>query len=137
MDMCSGFSMRPVAELMRNAEDGKPLQLDLLRLSTDDASISAAVPAAPARSQDECKPSATKTSVVADSSGRSLPQKDVEVLKEDDAGNADDADDVRRWKGAEEFLLAACADAKAAIAGATSKHDGAVSAAATSVGIKA
>ena len=129
MDVCSGFSMRPVAELMRNTEDGKPLQLDLLRPSTDDASNSAAVPAVPERSQDACKPSSTKTSATADSSSRSLPQKDVEILKEDDAD-----DDVTLWKGAEEFLLATCADAKAAITGAISKHDGAMSAAATSVG---
>lgn len=128
MDVCSGFSMRPVAELMRNTEDGKPLQLDLLRPSTDDARSSSPAPAVPARSQDTCKPSATKTSVVADSSIRSLPRKDVEVLKEDDA------DDAALWKGAEEFLLATCADAKAAISGATLKYNGATSAAATSVG---
>ena len=131
MDVCSGFSMRPVAELMRNTEDGKPLQLDLLRPSTDDTSNSAAMSAVPERSQDACKPSSTKTLATADSSGRSLPQKDVEILKEDDA---DDADDVRRWKGAEEFLLATCADAEAAITGATSKYNGAISATATSNG---
>ena len=132
MDVCSGFSMRPVAELMRNTEDGKPLQLDLLRPSTDDASNSAAMSAVPERSQDACKPSSTKTSATADSSGRSLPQKDVEVLKKDDTGNADD--DVTLWKGAEQFLIATCEDAKAAITGAISKHDEAISATATSIG---
>ena len=121
--------MRQVAELMRNTEDGKPLQLDLLRPSTIDASCSAPAPAVPARSQDE--ESAIKTSVVADPSGRSLPQKDAEVLKEDDADNTDDA---RRWKGTEEFLLATCADAKAAVDRATFKHDRAIGAVATSIG---
>ena len=110
MDVCGGFSMRPVADLITQTQKGKPLILDLLRPAhfADNGSNSAAVQqlAVPARSQD------------------------VEELKEDD--DADDEDDVMSWKGTDEFLKAAQAAAQAAIAEATVKYNEATSAAATS-----